>query len=157
MSRKLMMLVLMPLLAACSGKPPADLGLHDGLLASCGSAPNCVSSQAQDKKHYVEPLSFTVAADISRHALLEVLAQMPGAKIVAEEPLYLRAEFMSKTMKFVDDVELLIDPLSGIIHVRSASRLGYSDMGVNRKRVEEIRKRLAATLEPASTAATSRD
>lgn len=153
MLRKLIAVILLPLLAACSGKPPATLGMKDGLLAPCGSAPNCVSSQAQDKKHYVEPLSFTVATDMSRRALLDVLAQMPGAKIVSEEPLYIHAEFMSKTMKFVDDVEFLVDPLSSIIHVRSGSRLGYSDMGVNRKRVEDIRKRLAATLEPASRAA----
>lgn len=155
MPRTLIAALLIPLLAACSGKPPANLGLQDGRLAPCGSAPNCVSSQASDKKHYVAPLSFTVTADVSRRALLDVLAQIPGAKIVAEEPFYIRVEFMSKTMKFVDDVEFLIDPLSNIIHVRSASRLGYSDMGVNRKRVEEIRKRLAAILEPASRAAAS--
>lgn len=153
MSRKLMALILMPLLAACSGKTPTNLGHKDGLLAPCGNAPNCVSSQASDKKHFVAPLGFTVAADTSRRALVDVVAQMPGAKIVSEEPFYIRAEFKSKTMKFVDDVEFLVDPLSSIIHVRSASRLGYSDMGVNRKRVEEIRKRLAATLEPASRAA----
>ena len=148
MLRKTLALLLIPLVTACSGKPPDDLGAKDGRLAPCGRAPNCVSSQAQDKKHYVPPLSFSAPVETSRRALLEILPKMPGTKIVAEDTLYLRAEFTSKTMKFVDDVEFLLDPLSNVIHVRSASRLGYSDMGVNRKRVEEIRKRLGEALEP---------
>lgn len=140
------------LLAACSGKPPPNLGIHDGRLSPCPSKPNCVSSQATDPTHFIAPLDFPVPATTTQRALLELLPQMEGAKLVTAEPIYIRAEFTSKTMKYVDDVEFLIDPLSNIVHLRSASRLGYSDLGVNRKRVEEIRARLARMLGPASAA-----
>jgi uncharacterized protein (DUF1499 family) len=94
----------------------------------------------------VAPFTFTVPSDVTRRALLDVLPHIEGAKVVTQESFYIRAEFSSKRMKFVDDVEFLIDPLSSVVHVRSASRLGYSDLGVNRKRVEEIRAQLAQVL-----------
>lgn len=141
-------IVLLLLLAACSGSPPPNLGVRDGQLSSCPSKPNCVSSQAADADHFVAPLSFPVPAEVAQRALLEILPQMEGAKVVTDEAFYTRAEFTSKTMKYVDDVEFVVDPLSNIIHLRSASRLGYSDMGANRKRVEDIRARLAKALEP---------
>lgn len=136
------------LLGACSGKPPPNLGVHDGRLSPCPSKPNCVSSQSEDKSHFIPPLSFATPTDTTRRALLDVLPQMEGAAVITTEAFYIRAEFTSKTMKYVDDVEFLVDPLSNIIHVRSASRLGYSDRGANRKRVEDIRARLADALEP---------
>lgn len=135
------------LLAACSGKPPPNLGVRDGQLSPCPNKPNCVSSQSADKSHFVEPLGFAVPASVTQRALLDVLPKMEGAKLVTAEAFYIRFEFTSKTMKYVDDVEFLIDPLSNIVHLRSASRLGYSDMGVNRRRVEDIRARLAKALE----------
>ena len=141
-------MVLLLLLSACSGSPPPNLGVRDGQLSSCPSKPNCVSSQAADADHFVAPLSFPVHAEVAQRALLEVLPQMEGAKVVTNEAFYTRAEFTSKTMKYVDDVEFVVDPLSNIIHLRSASRLGYSDMGANRRRVEDIRARLAKALEP---------
>lgn len=134
------------LLSACGDEPPPNLGARDGQLSPCPSKPNCVSSQAQDQKHYVPPLGFDVPAAETRRALLELLPQMEGAKVMTEESFYIRAEFTSPTMKFVDDVEFLVDPLSNFVHVRSASRLGYSDLGVNRKRVEDIRARLEQKL-----------
>jgi uncharacterized protein (DUF1499 family) len=150
MSRQsLVAVILLPLLiTACSGSPPPNLGVRDGQLSPCPSKPNCVSSQSADADHFVAPLSFPVRAEVAQRALLEVLPQMEGARVVTNEAFYTRAEFTSKTMKYVDDVEFVVDPLSNIIHMRSASRLGYSDMGVNRRRVEEIRARLAKALEP---------
>lgn len=135
-------------LTGCTGKPPPNLGIHDGQLSPCPSKPNCVSSQATDKSHYIAPLSFSAPASTAQLALLEVLPQMEGARVMTAEPFYVRAEFTSQTMKFVDDVEFLIDPLSSIVHVRSASRLGYSDLGANRQRVEDVRARLNRALEP---------
>lgn len=137
-------------LAACGSKPPPNLGITDGKLSDCPNKPNCVSSQASDKAHYVEPLSFDAPIHSIERALLTVLPEMEGAKLVTAEPFYIRVEFTSETMKFVDDVEFLIDPLSNIVHLRSASRLGYSDLGVNRKRVEDIRARVANALQPAT-------
>ena len=133
-------------LIGCSGKPPPNLGARNGQLSPCPNKPNCVSSQSHDKQHYVAPFTFTVPSDVTRRALLDVLPHIEGAKVVTQESFYIRAEFSSKRMKFVDDVEFLIDPLSSVVHVRSASRLGYSDLGVNRKRVEEIRAQLAQVL-----------
>jgi uncharacterized protein (DUF1499 family) len=146
------LILLALLLSACSGKPPPNLGARDGQLSPCPSKPNCVSSQSQGKEHFVPPLGFSVPPDVTQRALLELLPQMEGAQVMTAESFYIRAEFTSPTMKFVDDVEFLIDPLSSIVHVRSASRLGYSDLGVNRKRVEEIRARLEKALEPATSA-----
>ncbi|MGH8454939.1 MAG: DUF1499 domain-containing protein, partial [Nevskiales bacterium] len=127
MSRQFIAALILPaLLVACSGKPPPNLGVRDGQLSPCPSKPNCVSSQAADKSHYVEPLGFAVPASVTQRALLAVLPQMEGARLVTAEAFYIRFEFTSKTMKYVDDVEFLIDPLSNIVHLRSASRLGYS-------------------------------
>jgi uncharacterized protein (DUF1499 family) len=134
-------------LAGCSGKPPPNLGIRDGQLSPCPDKPNCVSSQAADQSHFVEPLGFSVPASVAQAALLESLSAMERATVMTREPFYVRAEFTSNTLKFVDDVEFLIDPLSNIIHVRSASRLGYSDLGVNRKRVEAIRVRFNQALD----------
>jgi uncharacterized protein (DUF1499 family) len=105
------------LLAACGGKPPPNLGARDGQLSPCPNKPNCVSSQSADPKHYVPPLTFGVPADTTRQALLAVLPQMEGAKVVTQESFYIRAEFSSRRMRFVDDVEFLIDPLSNVVHV----------------------------------------
>lgn len=134
-------------LAACSGKPPPNLGIRDGKLSPCPDKPNCVSSQATEQSQFIEPLVFSVPASVAQVALLETLSGMESATVMTAESFYIRAEFTSDTLKFVDDVEFLIDPLSNIIHVRSASRLGYSDLGVNRTRVEAIRERLYKALE----------
>jgi uncharacterized protein (DUF1499 family) len=134
-------------LASCSGKPPPNLGIRDGKLSPCPDKPNCVSSQAADPSQFVEPLVFSAPASVAQVALLETLSEMEGATVMTAESFYVRAEFTSDRLKFVDDVEFLIDPLSNIIHVRSASRLGYSDLGVNRKRVELIRTRLNQALQ----------
>ena len=116
---------------------PADLGVREGRLARCKRTPNCVSSQADpgDGEHYVAPRTGTME-DLRK----AVLAQ-PRATIVRDEGNYLYAEFRSRLLGYVDDVEFLID--GGVIHVRSASRLGRRDFGVNRKRVETLRALLA--------------
>lgn len=138
-------------LAACGGKPPPNLGIREGKLSDCPNKPNCVSSQASSKEHYVEPINLEASVHDIQRALLSVVPEMEGARLVTAEPFYIRVEFTSKTMGFVDDVEFLIEPLSNIVHLRSASRLGYSDLGVNRKRVEDIRSRLSQALQPSTS------
>lgn len=127
-------------LAGCAGRPPANLGVTDGRLAPCPDRPNCVSSQAADPARYVEPLTYEGSREAARQRLKQVITGMPRAVITEESPDYIRAEFTSAIMRFVDDVEFYFPP-EPVIQVRSASRLGYSDLGVNRKRVETIRKR----------------
>ena len=121
-----------------AGKRPHNLGYDNGRLAPCKKTPNCVSSQADlaDAQHYIAPIA------LKKDAIAQVrkaVESMPRARVVQAEPGYLYAEFTSKLMGFVDDVEFLYDPAKGVVHVRSASRLGRSDFGVNRDRVERLR------------------
>jgi uncharacterized protein (DUF1499 family) len=126
-------------IAGCSGVRPANLGVRDGKLAPCPSSPNCVSSQSTDKEHAVEPLRYTVPAPQAVADLKKVILGMKRSRIADEYDSYIHAEFTSALWRFVDDVEFYFDDNEKVIHLRSASRLGKSDLGVNRKRVEEIR------------------
>jgi uncharacterized protein (DUF1499 family) len=130
-----------------SGKRPDNLGVREGRLSPCKPTPNCVASQADkaDAVHYIEPLKWSGPADEGWTALQRVLGGMPRVTIVSVRPGYLYAEFTSRLMGYVDDVEFLLDP-AGAIHVRSASRLGRGDLGANRARIEAIRQRLAAEM-----------
>jgi uncharacterized protein (DUF1499 family) len=119
------------------GKRPTNLGVRDGKLAPCPSSPNCVSSRATDGTHAIEPLKFTGDPAAAMQRLRTLIEKMPRTRIIESRPDYLYAEFESALLGFVDDVELQLDGTT--IHVRSASRLGYSDLGVNRKRIDEIR------------------
>lgn len=129
-----------------AGRPPTNLGAKEGRLAPCPSSPNCVASQADpaDATHYIAPIAFQGDALAAWRALREAVAASARTKIVTERDGYLRAEFTSKVMGFVDDVEFLLDPGARVIHVRSASRLGYRDFGVNRARIEALRAAVAA-------------
>jgi len=115
-----------------------ELGLIDGKLRICPDKPNCVSSQAgaDDDIHAIAPLS---SADWQ--ALQQAIAAA-GGDIVQDDGHYLHATFSSSLFRFVDDLEALRVDAAGVIHIRSASRVGYSDLGVNRKRVEAIRAKL---------------
>jgi uncharacterized protein (DUF1499 family) len=130
------------LTAGCSGgRPPASLGVTAGRLAPCPGSPNCVSSQATDEQR-VEPLPYAGDAAPARARLLEVLNSMDRARVVQSTDDYVHVEFRSAVFGFVDDVEFYFSP-PGIIQVRSASRIGYYDFGVNRERVETLRARFA--------------
>ncbi|MBP0021639.1 MAG: DUF1499 domain-containing protein [Cyanobacteria bacterium SBLK] len=120
-----------------AGKRPTNLGVKDGKLAPCPGTPNCASSQSTKSQEKVTPLPM-----VSIAKLRQVVEGMELTKIVKETDNYLYAEFKSKLMGFIDDVEFYRDTNANVIHVRSASRLGKSDLGVNRKRVEEIRAKL---------------
>ena len=129
-----------------AGKPPSNLGAKNGRLAPCPRSPNCVASQGDpaDRTHYIAPIAFKGDPGAAWRALRETVAASERVKIVDEREGYLRAEFATKVIGFVDDVEFLLDAPARAIHVRSASRLGYRDFGVNRARVEALRTRLAA-------------
>ncbi len=121
---------------------PAQLGVRDGWLVDCPATPNCVSSQAPpaDAVHRVEPLPYAADPAAAREQLLAVLDGLPRTRLIANEPRYVHAEVRSLVWGFVDDVEFFIDEPAGVVHVRSASRLGRGDMGVNRARAEAIRR-----------------
>ncbi len=123
------------------GSRPTTLGVKEDHLAPCPSSPNCVVSQGTpDAQHAIAPLTYTSDATEAMTTLKQVIAAQPGSEIIEQTDTYLYAEFTSNLMGFVDDVEFFFPPTEpGIIHVRSASRLGESDLGVNRKRIEAIR------------------
>ncbi len=109
-------------------------------LPSCPSSPNCVSSQADNPAQQIQPFPLKVDAARSLSALRRLIEKLPGARVVEIQPDYLQTEFTSRILRFVDDVEFLLDPEANVVHVRSASRKGYWDFGANRKRVEQIRR-----------------
>lgn len=127
-----------------AGKRPDTLGVKDGRLARPRSTPNCVSSQADpaDAEHYVAPIRFKGGAPEAIAAARKAVEGMAGATVVRQEGNYLYAEFKSKLLGFVDDVEFTYDERAGVLHLRSASRLGRRDFGVNRARAEDLRARI---------------
>jgi uncharacterized protein (DUF1499 family) len=136
-------------LGLLKGTPPADLGVHDGKLKPPSKTPNSVSSQASlypdhPQRDYADIAPFAVSGqlDVAMDRIARIVEDMEGAKIVAREPGYLYVQFTTRLMKYVDDAEFWFDPVARVIHVRSASRLGSSDLGVNRKRIEFIRQQL---------------
>ena len=129
-------------IASCAGDRPKNLGVNNGSLFPCPSSPNCVSSQAKDENHRIAPLSFSTDPDAAFLLLKKILASRGDTRIIAEETGYLRVEF--HTTFFVDDGEFLLGRGSNVVHVRSASRIGYSDFGKNRSRMEDIRRNFEA-------------
>ena len=130
-----------------SGKQPNNMGVNNERLKPPSKTRNSVSSQAhlhtdhaQMQYASIEPLPFkNNSAAASMQSLLAVLKSMPGVTIVDAKPDYIYAHSQTKVLKFVDDVEFWVNPAKSVIEVRSASRLGREDFGVNRKRLEAIR------------------
>jgi uncharacterized protein (DUF1499 family) len=151
-----------------AGAAPADLGVRDGRLAPPSTRPNSVSSQARlwpdhprREAAHIEPLPLlradaaspavagegidpAAAGAATLRRIAALLAGVPGTEIVTQRPDYLHVAFTTRWMRFVDDAEFWLDPAEGVIQLRSASRLGYSDGGLNRARIEALRSALAA-------------
>lgn len=134
------------LLSGCAGTPPDGLGPRDGKLAPCPSTPNCVSAEALDDIHRIDPFSYDVSRSEAINTLVNVLEAEPRVQIVVQESDYIRAEARTKIFRFVDDLEFSFARDDGRILIRSASRLGSGDLGVNRKRMEHIREKFARAL-----------
>jgi uncharacterized protein (DUF1499 family) len=130
-------------LSACSSNQ-VTTGLIDNRLAPCPDSPNCVSSDATDEVHQVEPYRLKAPAQDAWHGLQNVVAAEQGTRLVEANDSYLHVEVRSAILRFVDDTEFQLRASEGIIAVRSAARTGYHDTGVNRKRVERIREALRA-------------
>ncbi len=152
--KKMRILLLMPLLFWIGiqilnyvAKPTTALGVVEGKLAKCADKPNSVCSQAVTGQHKIEPLAYATSPDAAWDALRAVVNQIPGATVIESTDDYLRFEFRTMLMRYVDDVEFLNSPADSLIHVRSASRIGHSDLGANRKRVERVRSALSRQLE----------
>lgn len=127
---------------ACAGARPNNLGVKDGRLSWCPRSPNCVSSDAADAKHFVVAFRPALPVTEAWPRLREIVRTLPRTEIISETTDYLHAECRSAVFGFVDDLELHARPAQNLIAVRSAARLGYSDFGVNRRRVENLRAML---------------
>ena len=130
------------LAVGCSGSRPDTLGVADLRLATCPSTPNCVCSDDRDSEHGIEPFRLDTDPKSAWDALQAVLSSTPRTRIVTRTSDYVHAEATSLVFRFVDDVEFHLRAEEAIIAVRSASRLGSSDFGVNRRRIERLRDRL---------------
>jgi len=128
-----------------AGTAPSNLGVQAGKLAPCPESPNCVNSEAKDAAHLIAPIAYEGDANAAMARLVQVIARQPGAKLVTQRGDYLYATFQTPLIGFVDDVEFLADPVQHVFDVRSASRLGHSDFGVNRKRIEAVRAAFVET------------
>ena len=126
----------------CQGPMPSGLGVQaaNGQLAPCPDSPNCVSSRSTHATHAVDPFQLQqgdVAAQWT--SVVEAVEALPGTVVLRSDDRYAHAESTTRIMRYVDDLELLLDPASGRVDVRSASRVGYGDMGANAARVEALR------------------
>lgn len=121
-----------------AGKTP-ELGIQDGKLSPCPPTPNCVVSQGADSDHAIEPIAYTGSREDALELLTKVLGVVPRTEIVAQQENYIRVKSTSRILGFVDDTEFYFPEDEPVIHVRAAARLGESDLGVNRRRLEQIR------------------
>jgi uncharacterized protein (DUF1499 family) len=127
------------ILPATTWADSSGLGVKLGHLSACPVSDNCVVSQDGDAKHAIEPIAYHVDRDKARETLLKVLTVVPRTEVLEEKENYIYAISKSRIFKFVDDVEFYLPPNETVIHMRSASRVGESDLGVNRRRLEQIR------------------
>lgn len=109
-------------------------------LAPCPQSPNCVSTTAESADQGIAPLRYQKARADAKEALKAIVRSLPRTRLVEEDETYLHYEFTSLLLRFVDDVEFLFEDETKTIHFRSASRTGYRDFGVNRQRMEDIRR-----------------
>jgi len=136
-------IVLVMAFFSCAGTRPSNLGVNNERLAPCPSSPNCVSSDDADAVHRIAAFKLAVPAADAWRAVRATVAGLPRTRIITETDDYVYAECSSAFFGFVDDLELHLRPAQNLIAARSAARLGHSDFGVNRKRVENLRALLA--------------
>ncbi len=126
-----------------AGTRPDNIGVTDGTLASCPASPNCVVSQNADEEHAIAPITYTTDRETARQNLIDILGVVPRTKIIQQSDDYILVESESRLMGFRDDTEFYLPEGESIIHARAAARMGESDLGVNRRRIEQIRLALA--------------
>lgn len=134
-----LLLITIMSLFSCSGQRPTNLGINNGKFTACPSSPNCISSDASDDDHKILPLKLIPPHTESWKIATATVLELPRTNIVSVNDNYLHAECKSAVFGFVDDLELHFRPSDEMIAIRSASRLGHSDFGVNRKRIETLR------------------
>jgi uncharacterized protein (DUF1499 family) len=134
-------------LSALIGAPGDSLGVSKDKLAPCPDSPNCVSTQSKSKRHTMEPLPYLQTREATRERILSILKGMKRMQIVKLTESHIHVEFRTALWGFVDDVEFLLDDAARVVHFRSASRVGYYDFGMNRRRMKEISARYLEPVE----------
>lgn len=124
---------------AWSSQHPVETGLVDGKLRQCPATPNCVGSELQDRAHAVHTFVIEPAEPFAAWRVLQTAVELTGGRFVEADESYFHAEYRTPFFRFVDDFEARLDVADGCIHVRSASRVGRSDLGVNRRRIQRLR------------------
>jgi len=132
--------VVMWRLSLMFGRATPDVGLVNGTLRPCPESPNCVCSLAPDALHQIKALRITGSARQEWDRLQETIRRLARTRIVIRDDCYMHVEFTTALLRFVDDVEFLLDDAAGVIQIRSASRVGHSDLGTNRRRMEQLRQ-----------------
>ena len=130
---------------SCMSEPPDNLGLKNGKLSNCPSRPNCVCTfqDKSDSSHYIAPMTYTSSQPEAMAKIKSALTEISRTKIVTETKNYLHVECTSLVFRFIDDLEIYLDDSTKLVHFRSASRVGHSDLGVNKKRVEALKSKLS--------------
>jgi uncharacterized protein (DUF1499 family) len=128
--------------APAAPAPPA--ASRPSRLAPCPDRPNCVSTEASDRRHRMRPIPFRGAGELALRRMAAVIEAAPRATIRHREPGWLHAEFRSRVFGYVDDVDVEVDEPAGVLRFRSASRLGHWDLGVNRRRMKRLARAFRA-------------
>ena len=131
-----LLFVLMGMVWAKTASQP-ELGIHDGKLLPLPKKPNGVATQSGKTEQHMEPIPYSGDREAARQELLQILNQLPHTTLIKEDSEYIWIEFRSPFFGFPDDVEFSFE--DSLIHFRAAARLGHSDMGVNYKRMENIK------------------
>jgi len=117
---------------------PKNLGVNNGMFAPMPKSPNAVSSQSDDPDYHVEPFPFKENLEHTKAVIINAIESYGNAEIITNESNYIHAIFTTSKMRFHDDVEIYFNESAGIVEYRSASRVGYSDMGLNKERYNKL-------------------
>ena len=133
-------------LISCGGTKPEDLAVANAKLKPCPSSPNCVSTHADrtDQEHYISPIRYKESRQQAKEKLMAVIDEMPRTKLHANQDDYIHVTFTTLVFRFVDDVEFYLPNDARLIHFRSASRIGYADLGKNRRRMKNVKEKFKA-------------
>ena len=131
-------LIMVVMLASVAGANGKRLGVTKGTLTPCPDSPNCISTQSEHEGHFMKPLPFLQTHEATRQRILSIIKTIERATIVTATESYIHAEFRTALWRFVDDVEFYLDDIARVVHFRSASRVGYYDLGANRRRMKSI-------------------
>ena len=145
-SQKTILLSMLLLATMAHGATAGEFRVKDSRLASCPDSPNCVCTLDDSEEHAIAPYRYRKTLDEAKAVVKQVFSELSRTELVQEEAAYLYYEVRSLLFRFVDDVEILFNDASKTIHFRSASRTGYSDFGVNRRRMEDVRSLLEGKL-----------